>query len=168
MPNTAPNDNTFDLDPPRRPGAADFNGIAKENLGGMPVADPVLDPSAEEYNTLCHEAIAFGKVVALAAVLINGGATPSVQSVLAPGSNVSPGSFTITRVVAGHLRVKWPTSGAGALPAIVAAESSVYEDLDATVRTFPWAAAGAGFQGVEIKTAVSGVLTDADVLLKVY
>lgn len=165
MSNTAPNENTFDLDQPRRPGSADFNGLAKENANNQPVRDPVTMPSAEEWNTLGHLAIALGKVCPLAIVVINGSATPTVQDVLAPGSVVAA-DILVTRVGAGHIRARWLTTK---LPPMKAADAGVYEDLGIDeVRCFKWTAAGAGYEGVEIKTLDGGVGTDCDVVLKVY
>lgn len=164
--NTAPNQTTFDLSPPRRPGADDFNGLNKINEGGLPIADPEHDPSAEEWNTLCDLAISVGAVAPLAILVIKGGASPSIQHVLAPGHSVTPETFLLTRLGAGNLRVRWLTSD---LPPSVAATVSVFADaaIDSE-RAFPWLGAGAGYQGYETKTSVGGTLTDVDIILTLF
>lgn len=167
-PNTAPDANTFDLDPPRRPGANDFNGIAKVNALDLEPADPETDPTAEEWNTLCHTGLAVGQVAALAFVKIDGGASPSILGVISPSTNVTGVTFTLDRVGAGHLTLKWPTSGAAALPPKFSARASVIEDAEIDrVRVFDWAAAGAGFQGVEIVTKLGATGTDVDLLVEI-
>ncbi len=167
--NDAPNDNTFDLDSPRRPGDVDFNGIEKINAGTGRVSDPRTMPSAEEYNTICALLVALGKVCPIAVALIDGGTTPVCTTVLAPGSNIVASGMICTRVSAGYIRVKWLAATEGGLPAMNLASASVYEDVsNPTIECHPWAGAGAGYQGVEIKTWVGGVATDVNVVLSVY
>lgn len=169
MPNTAPNANPFDLDPPVRPGVDAFNGIAKVNKGGKPVPDPSTMPSAEEWNTICHMLVATGRVVPSAVLRIQNTGAASILRALAAGGNVLPGTFTVTRVSAGYLQVKWPRSGSAALPALNFARVTQYDDVEIDrIRCFPWAGAGAGFEGVEIKTKLGAAATDASVVLEIF
>lgn len=159
MQNQAPNDNTFDLATPRRPGASDFNGIAKENATGT-VADPQTDPSAEEWNTLCHVARAVGNVCALAILSIAGGASPSVTSVLAPGTNLVPSDFTVTRNAAGDLTIAWAV---GKLPTKATERASVHSDVAIdSVRCF-----SVSSRSCRVKTSIGGVGTDCDLVVEI-
>lgn len=166
--NTAPNASTFDLDPPRRPGADDFNGLTKQNVGGLPVKDPATMLSSEEWNTSGHLHIAAGKVHATAMLVLGSDAGRSILGVIAPGNTVDADSFTVTVVGTGNVKVDWATSGEGALPTLFAARATAYEDARATsICTFPFAA-GTGRQGVQIKTEVAGAPADLKILVEIF
>ena len=107
--NNAPNASTFDLSPPRRPTANDFNGAAKIDDGNFQ-PDPQTMPSAAEYNTLCLLHAALGKVAPVAVLSVAGGVSPSITQFVCAGSLPVIGTFTVTRVSAGNVQITWPAN----------------------------------------------------------
>lgn len=110
--NASPNANTFELVPPRRPGAADFNGIAKIDVTASP-PDPQTQPNAYEWNTLEFLAIAAGKMIPVAILSVTGGSSPVINAFTTASSLLVLGTFTITRVSAGVVQITW---AAGTFP----------------------------------------------------
>lgn len=101
---------TFDESPtPRRPTIDDLGGGAKQNATAAP--DPVRQATAEDFNQTTRQIAAIGRVIPLATVFVTiSGGTPSVSGVLAPGSAVLAGSFTLTDNGAGDTTISWPAS----------------------------------------------------------
>jgi hypothetical protein len=110
---------TFDESPtPRRPTIDDLGGGAKQNATSVP--DPVRQATAEDFNQTTKQIAAMGRVIPLATVFVTISAgVPTVSGVLAPGSSVSTGSFTLTDNGAGDTTISWaatllPTRSVGA------------------------------------------------------
>lgn len=109
MSNESPNNNTWDVSPPYRPGNNDFNGCQKLDDQAYP-PDPQTMPSGPEYNTLCLLAIAFGKIVPNVRLSVAGSATPSITGFMSPASGPTLGTFTVTRASAGDVSITWPAN----------------------------------------------------------
>ena len=107
--NASPNANTFELTQPRRPGSVDFNGIGKQDDAENP-PDPVTMPNAPEFNTLEYLIIAACKMIAVATISITGGNPPTLNSFASASSQLSVGTFTITRNSAGNVSITWPAN----------------------------------------------------------
>ena len=164
---SAPNDSTFDLPTPRRPGLDDFNGAAKQNAYDKPVSDPVRMPSAEEYNTLCKLAVALGKVVPIASVYVTfPGGDPTITGVVGAGSSVTLGTFTPTDNGAGNTTIAWSTA---ALPVSTTPPSlTLVEDVEIdrarAWRTYP----SAGVSAVQVKTKLGATGTDCAFKIDIF
>jgi hypothetical protein len=101
---------TFDESPtPRRPTIDDLGGGAKQNATSPP--DPVRQATAEDFNQATKQIAAVGRVIPLATVFVTISAgVPTVSGVLAPGSSVTTGSFTLTDNGAGDTTISWAAS----------------------------------------------------------
>lgn len=160
----APNANPFALTPPRRPGADDFNGMAKTNAVDRP--DPRTQPNAEEWNTKGHCLVAYGGVVpvAILTVRFNAGA-PLIDKVACANPALLAGDFTVTDNAAGDTSISWLATK---LPTAVAdAEASVTEDVEID-RVRAYATTVGGNPGVRVKTKLGAVGTDARFVVKIY
>lgn len=103
---TAPNTSTFDLALPRRPGTDDFNGINKQDDAAYP-PDPQIHPNAAEWNTIEWIMLSLGRVIPVAVITVDGGATPTITAFGCVRKTVTTGSFTVVRNSAGNVSITW-------------------------------------------------------------
>jgi hypothetical protein len=128
----SPNQSTFDVVPPYRPGAADFNGAAKLDDQANP-PDPQTMPNAAEWNTICLLLVAMGKVISSAVITVTVSAgTYSASQISAAGAAVSIGSITVTKNGTGDVSLTWP---ANTFPPAVAAPEASLNDTAAGMIT---------------------------------
>jgi hypothetical protein len=83
-----PNQNTFDLTPPRRPAIADLGGGQKVN--GINKPDPVRMPTAEDWNQFGFQIEAANRVLPVLRIVVtyDGGGNPIVSAVQSQRSGV--------------------------------------------------------------------------------
>lgn len=105
----APNANTFDLSPPRRPGTDDFNGITKQDDMVEP-PDPQTMPNAAEWNTMELLILALARVMQVVGFSVIGGVSPTINSFPCASNLVTAGTFTINRTGAGVVQITWPAN----------------------------------------------------------
>jgi hypothetical protein len=160
-------DSTFDANPPFRPGLSVFHGAAKIDDSEYP-PNPLLMPSAGEYNIICKLAVAFGKVLPVAIVDIRfSNAAPSVDRFTAAGSSITVATFTLVRNGPGDTDVLWPVNAFP--PAIVDADASITEDVEVDrVRVISKVSPPAGLRGVTVRTRLGTVGVDARFQLRIY
>ena len=156
----ASSDLTYNLSVPRRPGLDDFNGAAKEN--DLEVPNPTTDPSAEEYNQLCKQAVALAKVapMCLIEVRFNAGA-PVVERVISTSDNVDASDITPTDNGDGDTSLNW---AANTFPAAaVRATAAIVDDVEIDrVRAMPIT------NGVQVKTKLGATGTDVRFVVTIY
>lgn len=102
----APNKNTFDLVPPRRPGKSDFNDIQKTDDAKYP-PNVRTQPNAAEWNTMEWLLVAIGRVMPACVISVVSGAIVMFSSA---GSNVTQVTFTPNVVSAGVVEITWPAN----------------------------------------------------------
>lgn len=103
----------YDLDSPRRPGLDDVGGAQKEDDSQYP-PDPRTMLTAADWNQVSRLVAGLARVCPLAVLSVAyEGSEPVISHVLAPGSKLSPSSFTVNRRDPGDVEIGWP---AGALP----------------------------------------------------
>lgn len=160
----SPNANTFELATPRRPGIGDFNGAVKENAPDPP--DPKTMPSAEEYNTLCRLAVAFGAVLphTLITVRFNAAGLAIVDRFTSANGNVTLSTFTLAHPAAGDTSIRWPANAfpTPAVGPMVTANDDV--DVD-RMRAIPLVGPN---PGVRVRTLLGTVGIDVSFTVAVY
>jgi hypothetical protein len=104
----AADDNTFDLDPPRRPSLDDCGGAGKEDDVEYP-PDPLTHPTAAEFNLFARMIAVFGGVLphTFVDVRINAGA-PVIDAAGSFRTSVTTATFTPTDNGTGDTTIAWP------------------------------------------------------------
>lgn len=156
----APDYLTWNGDPgnaivPRRPGLDDVGGASLEDDQAFP-PDPTTMPYAAQLNQWARQIVGLATVAACAVLDVRFSAgTPSVFSVLAPGTSVVTGSFTVVDNGVGDTTISWAADllPANALPMACVITSDTAIDRVRAVR---------GTNSVRVKTALGGTGTDAD------
>jgi hypothetical protein len=169
---TASNTLTFDQDPPHRPALSELGGATKENDPVFP-PDPVIHPTAEEFNQLQKQAEAFGRVAPLARIWVTFSAgTPSIAAVQALGSAVVASSFTLVDNGAGDTTIWWRTGAgapAGALPPTTGGGCVVSQTDDVEIdRIRAFLTTVSSNPAVRVKTKLGATGTDANFVVEVY
>lgn len=110
---TIPDESTFELDPPRRPGLPDVGGAAL--VDDDPPPDPDTMPSARMLNMLQRLSRAYGALMPLAIVTIEKTllAPPTIANVRGLNPNLTVDNFGITINDTGDYTLDWDT---GILP----------------------------------------------------
>ncbi len=161
---------TFDDDPPHRAGLAELGGGAKENSVEFP-PDPVKHPTAQDFNQASRQLEAVNRVMPLAILWVRvGGGSAFIHTLQAAGSNVVPGSFTVTIVGTGVTLVSWKTgtgAPAGALPAAVGVKASLTDDNEVDRCRAILTSSGSD-PAAQITTKLGAVPTDAWFCLEIY
>lgn len=163
--------NTFDLSPPRRPTLADFNNAAKADDSAYPPNVATM-PNSAEYNLMARLLVAMGAVCPTARVSVLASSTPSISSVIAPGTgvNANAGAFILTRVAAGQYWVECAT--ATTLPTFGSQPSVSLNSHSALVVAGAYATYGVGPSlgnpGVLIETELAGTLADCPFTVDFY
>lgn len=152
----APNASTFDLDPPRRPGIDDFNGIAKEDDPEEP-PNPREQPNAAEWNTMEWLLMSIGRVMPVSVVSV---ASNAVTQASAAKKDVTTGTFTVTVNGTGDLDITWP---ANTFPAAVAAPAGFLNSGPGMIHV------SGIVNGVNVKTYDgTGVAANRDFTVHIY
>ncbi len=162
---TVSNTLTWDEDPPRRPGLSDITGGTKEDDPSSP-PDPITMPTASEHNQSAAQIAALGVVAPLARLYVTfSGGTPSIANVLAPGTNVVAGDFTVVDNAAGDTTIHWASS---VLPPVSGGPSvSVAGDTEID-RARAYYTTVSSNQAVRVKTKLSSTGTDANFVVDIY
>jgi hypothetical protein len=161
----APNANTFDLSPPRRPTIADFNNASKQDDPNNPPNIATM-PNSGEWNTMAFLLVALGQSIPTARVSVDASASPSIASVIGPGTAVNgkTSAFVLTRVGAGEYWVECATSAllptAGSQPSayLNSATAIASASASATYGTGP----SLGNPAVLVLTDIGGSLADCN------
>lgn len=152
---------TWDLATAMRPGLSDVVDGTKVNDGDDP-PDDVSMPNAHEHNQMAAQIAAFAKVVPSARISVSQTTgTYAITNVQSCGSNVTSGSFTLTKNATGDVSLTWT---AGVLPATTGQPmATVNEDAALIVRAFNVS------NGVRVKLVnTSGAATDGGFTVLVY
>lgn len=150
----APNQNTWDLVPPRRPGTNDFNGIAKTDDPAY-TPDVTTQPNAAEWNTVEFLINAFAKVMPSLIISITGGVTPGIAFFTTPASAPVLGTFTVTRNSIGNVSITWPANTfppSVAAPSVALNAGALGNAVDIVAIT----------NGIQVRTSVSSTGAGAD------
>lgn len=130
----SPGTSTFDVVPPYRASPTDFNGCAKQDDAENP-PDAATMPSAAEYNTLCNQAVALGKVVSAAILSLQVVATVySVLAFSAAGNAPVLGTFTVTKNGVGDVSITWPANTFP--PAVCGPEASLNHTVPGMITAY--------------------------------
>jgi hypothetical protein len=109
---------TFDQSPPRRPGIDDVGGGQKQNDPNLPPPDPELDPCADDFNQLSQQAVAAGKVLAVARLSIDqSGGDYTLVGISCASSTPTTTDFEVTKNGVGDVTITWPD---GTFPTAIA------------------------------------------------
>lgn len=156
---------TWDESPPRRPALTDITGGTKANDPGF-VPNPVTMPTAEEDNQKSKQIAGIARVVPMARVHVTFSAgTPSIANVLAPGTNVVSGSFTVVDNGVGDTTIHWAST---VLPTTSGAPSvSQADDIEIDRARAFYTAVGSN-QAVRVKTKLGASATDANFVVDLY
>ncbi len=166
----APGASTFDGNPNAtppttagyRPGASDFNGAALKNLGTNP-PDPATMPTAELFNTysLCMTSV--GKMVPVAFISINAGASPTTAFWSTAANLIVVNPFTVTRNSVGNYSITWP---ANTFPA---AAAQPHAQLNVVLSANNYAIGAVNItNGVQVTTTQGGALADLNFTVWIY
>lgn len=168
----SPNASTWDASPSHRPTTADFNGAAKIDDAVYP-PDPTTMPSAAEWNTICKTLASIGQVIPNVSIdftgtggggTFNAARSPLSGVAVLSGTTISvpTGVITITRNGAGDYSFTWPANTfptpLGTPRAIPCGNGAANWTADAVAIT----------NGVRVKTALAGTLTDGSATVDVF
>lgn len=166
----APGQSTFDGNPqtspptttPYRPGTADFNGANLQN-DPVYVPDPNTMPTAPLFNTYSYEIVSIGKMIPVAFISVNAGASPTVAFWSTAANNIASNPFTVTRTGAGNYNV---TYAAGTLPAPTAQPRG---SLNVVLGAHNYAIGAVNIvNGIQVTTTQDGALTDLNFTVDFY
>lgn len=148
---------TYDQSPPFRPGLSDLQNALKTDDEEFPPDDTEM-PFAAEANQQAVQIASISKTreVGLVAIHFTAGTPAVFQQSCA--QSLEP-TFTVQDLGNGDTRITWP---ANTFPnPVVPATAHLTADVDATIACI------AITNGVEVKTRVAGVGTDADFVVVV-
>lgn len=166
----APGSSTFDGNPntnpptttPYRPGLADFNGAQLAN-DPIFVPDPSTMPTAPLFNTYGYLLTSVGKMIPVAMISINAGASPTVAFWTTAANNIASNPFTTTRTAAGNYNI---TAAANTFPAPIAQSDA---NLNVVLGAHNYAIGCVNIaNGVQVTTTQDGVLTDLNFTVRFY
>lgn len=161
----APDDSTWDLTPPRRPGLADVNNAEVQNDADFPPTDRSFFTAAF-LNTVAKLAIASHKVLPVSIVTVSSGV---LGLFVTPANTVDRSQITVTPVAAGQVDLTWV---AGLFP-ILGAVPTAFGGLMATLAGHSYSFSAKGFVsggnvGVHVYTNQDTSPTNLDFGLLVF
>lgn len=158
---------TFDAETPHRAALSELGGGAKENHAVYP-PDPTKHPTAQDFNQMSKQLEAINRVMPLAIlwVRITAG-TPAIHTVMAAGSGVVIGDFTVTDTGTGDTLISWTTGSGGTLPAAVGVKAS-QTDTTEIDRIRALLTTSGGNPAAQVVTKLGGVATDCNFCLEIY
>lgn len=156
---------TWDLATPIRPALSDITGGTKANRPGK-APDPTTQPTAEEDNQRAGQIAGIARIVPMARICVTiAGGVPSISSVLAPGTNVLAGSFTVTDNGTGDTSISWLAT---VLPVVTGMPAVTQGDDVAIDRIRAFYTTVSSNQAVRVKTFLGAAATDCNFAVDIY
>lgn len=141
----------------RRPTLADLGGADFLDDDDYPPPRDGSEPYATEYNQSKKQAFAAGQMIPSVRLTIDfSGGNPFIDKLMAPGTAIVAGDFTLDGTTTGRLVISWT---AGKLPEMVC-DPQVSLNVD-TANDCSISVAKLTATSVRVNTRVNGVLADA-------
>jgi len=139
-----------------RPGAADFNGAALQDLGSNP-PNPTTMPTAALLNTYSLQLESVSRMIPWGSISINAGSSPTVAFYRVAANNIATNPFTVTRNSVGNYSI---TYASGVFPGPVAQPTAT---INAVLGAHTYGIGAINISlGVQVTTVVDAAAADVN------
>lgn len=146
-----------------RPGDADFNGAALQDLGKAP-PNPATMPTAALYNTYSKQLESVSRMIPYAVASVIAAVSPSIPFWRVAANNVTSNPFTLTRVGTGNYQLT--LTNPALFPSAVGQATA---SLNVVLGAHNYAIGVVNISnGVHITTTEDGVLTDLNFTAELF